>query len=110
MDTRRGKGTLRARNDRRPGAIVRQSGPQAPDRVCLRQCDQRLKSIEHSEMLPDDIRVLVQQVLELYETASNPFLGMNLSDQKQRQPNKLRVDIEVEDAEAQTHQDWSNDD
>jgi hypothetical protein len=59
--------------------------------------------------LPDDIRVLVQQVFELYETASNPFLGMNLPDQKQRQPDKSRVDIEVEDAEAQAHQDWSND-
>jgi hypothetical protein len=68
-----------------------------------------LKSIADSEVLPDDIRVLVQRVLELYETASNPFLGVNLADQKQRQPDKPRVDIEVADAEAQAHQDWSND-
>jgi hypothetical protein len=68
-----------------------------------------LKGETYSEVLPDDIRVLVQQVLELYERASDPFLGMNLPDQKQRQPNKARVDIEVEDTEAQAQQDWSND-
>jgi hypothetical protein len=68
-----------------------------------------LKSIADAEVLPDDIRVLVKQVFELYETASNPFLGMNLPDQKQRQPDKPRVDIEVEGPEAQAHQDWSND-
>jgi hypothetical protein len=54
-----------------------------------------LKGETYSEVLPDDIRVLVQQVLELYERASDPFLGMNLPDQKQRQPNKARVDIEL---------------
>jgi hypothetical protein len=54
-----------------------------------------LKSIADSELLPDDIRSLVQQVLELYETASDPFLGMNLPDQKQRQPDKPRADIEL---------------
>ena len=68
-----------------------------------------LKNIADSELLPDDIRSLVQQVLELYETASDPFLGMNLPDQKQRHPDKARADIEPEDAEAQAHQDWSND-
>ena len=68
-----------------------------------------LRHIADSELLPDDIRSLVQQVLELYETASDPFLGMNLLDQKQRHPDKARADIEPEDAEAQAHQDWSND-
>jgi hypothetical protein len=68
-----------------------------------------LKNIADSELLPDDIQSLVQQVLELYETASDPFLGMNLPDQKQRHPDKARADIEPEDAEAQAHQDWSND-
>ena len=68
-----------------------------------------LRNIAESDVLPEDIRVLVQRVLELHEKASNPFLGMDLSDQKQRQPDKPRVDIEAEDAEAQAHQDWSND-
>jgi hypothetical protein len=68
-----------------------------------------LRHIAESEVLPDDIRVLVQQVLELHEKASDPFLGMDLSDQKQRQLDNPRVDIEVEYAEAQAHQDWSND-
>ena len=68
-----------------------------------------LRNIAESDVLPVDIRVLVQRVLELHEKASNPFLGMDLSDQKQRQPDKPRVDIEAEDAEAQAHQDWSND-
>jgi len=68
-----------------------------------------LRHIAESDVLPEDIRVLVQRVLELHEKASNPFLGMDLSDQKQRQPDKPRVDIEAEDAEAQAHQDWSND-
>jgi hypothetical protein len=68
-----------------------------------------LRNIADSELLPDDVRALVQYVLELHEKASDPFLGMDLSDQKQRQPDKPRVDIEPEDAEAQAHQDWSND-
>jgi hypothetical protein len=68
-----------------------------------------LRNIADSDVLPEDIRDLVQRVLELHEKASDPFLGMDLSDQKQRQPEKPRVDIEAEDAEAQAHQDWSND-
>jgi hypothetical protein len=68
-----------------------------------------LRNIADSELLPDDVRALVQRVLELHEKASDPFLGMDLSDQKQRQMDKPRVDIEPEDAEAQAHQDWSND-
>ena len=60
-------------------------------------------------MLPDDIRVLVQRVYDLYEKASDPFLGMDLADRKQKQPGKPRADIEAVDAEAQAHQDWSND-
>ena len=68
-----------------------------------------LRNIADSELLPDDVRALVQHVLELHEKASDPFLGMDLSDQKQKQPDKPRVDIEAEDAVAQAHQDWSND-
>jgi hypothetical protein len=68
-----------------------------------------LKSIADSELLPDDIRSLVQQVLELYQTARDPFLGMNLPDQKQRQPDKVRADIVLADVEALAHQDRSND-
>ena len=68
-----------------------------------------LRNIADSELLPDDVRALVQRVLELYEKASDPFLGMDISDRKQEQTDKPRVDIEAEDAEAQAHQDWSND-
>jgi hypothetical protein len=68
-----------------------------------------LKCIADSELLPDDIRGRVHQVLELYETVSDPFLGRNLPNQKQRQPDKPPVDIEPADVEAQAHQDRSND-
>ena len=68
-----------------------------------------LRNIADSELLPDDVRALAQRVLELHEKASDPFLGMDISDQKQMPLGKPRVDIEAEDAEAQAHQDWSND-
>ena len=67
-----------------------------------------LKTLAESELLPDDIRALVQHVLDLHEKASDPFLGMDIADRKQEQPDKARVDIEAEDAEAQAHQDWAN--
>ena len=41
------------------------------------------RNIAESDVLPDDIRALVQRVLSLYETASDPFLGMNLSTTEQ---------------------------
>ena len=44
-----------------------------------------LKNIAESDVLPDDIRVLVQRVLTLYETASDPFLGMNLSTREEQE-------------------------
>ena len=59
--------------------------------------------------MPDDVRALVQRVLELHEKASDPFLGMDLSDRNQGQQGKPRMGIDTEDAEAQAHQDWSND-
>ncbi len=69
-----------------------------------------LKYIAESEILPEDIRALVQRILALYETASDPFLGMNLSTTEgQEQQSKPRVDIDAADAEAQARQDWSND-
>ena len=68
-----------------------------------------LRNIAESNVLPEDIRVLVQRVLDLHEKASDPFLGMDISDRTQEQQGKLRVDSEVEDAEEQAHQDWSND-
>ena len=67
-----------------------------------------LKSLAESEVLPDDIRVLVQRTLALYETASDPFLGMNLSTTEGQQ-SKPHVDIEPANAEEQARQDWSND-
>src|SRR5579859_5407017 len=56
-----------------------------------------LRNIAESDVLPDNIQVLVQRVLELHEKASNPFLGMDLSDRKQEQQGKLRVDVEAAD-------------
>jgi len=34
-----------------------------------------LRNIAESDVLPEDIWMLVQRVLELYEKASDPFLG-----------------------------------
>ena len=69
-----------------------------------------LRNIAASDVLPDDILVLVQRVLALYEMASGPFLGMNLpTTEGQEQQGKPPVDIEAADAEAQARQDWSND-
>ena len=65
------------------------------------------RSVAESEVLPDDIRALVQRILALYETASDPFLGMNLSITEEQ--GKPRVGIDAADAEAQARQDWSND-
>ena len=42
-----------------------------------------LKTLAESEVLPEDIRVLVQRVYELHEKASDPFLGMNLSTESE---------------------------
>jgi hypothetical protein len=70
-----------------------------------------LRTLAASDVLPEDIRILVQRVYDLHEKASDPFLGMDISDRNQGQPDKPRVDIEAEDAEdaeAQAHQDWSN--
>jgi hypothetical protein len=64
-----------------------------------------LRSVAESDALPEDIRGLVQRVLELHEKASDPFLGMTLSNQQ----GKPRRDIEAKDAEEQAHLDWSND-
>ena len=36
-----------------------------------------LKLLAESDVLPDDIRSLVQRIFELHETASDPFLGLN---------------------------------
>lgn len=66
------------------------------------------RSVAESEVLPDDIRILVQRILALYETASDPFLGMNLSTTEGQQ-SKPHVDIEAANAEEQARQDWSND-
>jgi len=62
------------------------------------------RSVAESEVLPDDIRALVQRILALYETASDPFLGMNLSITEEQ--GKPQVDI---DAETQARQHRSND-
>jgi hypothetical protein len=58
-----------------------------------------LQNLADAEVLHNDIRVLVQRILALHKTASDPFLGMNLP----------QVGIETVDAEEQARQDWSND-
>ena len=37
-----------------------------------------LRTLAASDVLPEDIRVLVQRVYDLHEKASDPFLGMDL--------------------------------
>jgi len=37
-----------------------------------------LRTLAASDVLPEDIRVLVQRILDLHEKASDPFLGMDL--------------------------------
>jgi hypothetical protein len=44
-----------------------------------------LRNVAESDVLPEDIRALVQRVLLLYETASDPFLGMNLSTREEKE-------------------------
>jgi hypothetical protein len=56
-------------------------------------------------VLPKDILTLVKRVLELHETANDPFLGMNTPNQR----DKPRMGIDTKDAEKQARQDWSND-
>lgn len=77
--------------------------------IASRYAIDALKNIADSEVLSDDVRVLMQRVLALYETASDPFLGMNLSTESERPKSAPLVDVETNDAEAQARQDWSND-
>jgi hypothetical protein len=68
-----------------------------------------LRNIAESDVLPEDIRVLVQRVLDLHEKASDPFLGMDIEDRKQRQQGKPRPGFDADDLPERVHQDWSND-
>jgi len=65
------------------------------------------RSVAESEVLPDDIRVLVQRILALYETASDPFLGMNLSTTEGQQSQHPRG-FDAEDLSERVHEDWAN--
>jgi hypothetical protein len=67
-----------------------------------------LRNIAESDVLSEDIRVLVQRVLDLHEKASDPFLGMDLADQKQRQQGKSRPGFDSEDLPERVHEDWAN--
>jgi hypothetical protein len=62
-----------------------------------------LRNIAESDVLSEDIRVLVQRVLELHEKASDPFLGMDIADREQEQQGKPHMGIEAENAEEQAH-------
>ena len=44
-----------------------------------------LRNIAESDVLPEDIRVLVQRVLNLHEKASDPFLGMDLPTKESKE-------------------------
>jgi hypothetical protein len=65
------------------------------------------RSVAESEVLPDDIRILVQRILALYETASDPFLGMNLSTMEGQQSQQPRG-FDAEDLSERVHEDWAN--
>ena len=67
-----------------------------------------LKNIAESDVLPEDIRVLVQRVLELHEKASDPFLGMDRADREQEQQGKPRPGFDAEDLSERVHEDWAN--
>jgi hypothetical protein len=67
-----------------------------------------LRNIAASDVLPEDIRVLVQRVLELHEKASDPFLGMDRADREQEQQGKPRPGFEAEDLSERVHEDWAN--
>ena len=82
MDTRRGKGLLERGTIADLERLISDPGRKHRAEFASSYAISAPKSIADAEVLPDDIRVLVQQVFELYETASNPFLGMNLPDQK----------------------------
>ena len=41
-----------------------------------------LRNVAESDVLPEDIRVLVQRILDLHEKASDPFLGMDLPNKE----------------------------
>jgi len=44
-----------------------------------------LRNIAESDVLPEDIRLLVQRVLNLHEKASDPFLGMDLPTKESKE-------------------------
>ena len=44
-----------------------------------------LEKIAGAEVLPDDLRVLLQRILALHEQATDPFFGMNLTATKERE-------------------------
>ena len=64
-----------------------------------------LRNIAESDVLPEDIRVLVQRVLELHEKASDPFLGMDRADREQEQQGKPRPGFDAEDLSERVHED-----
>jgi hypothetical protein len=44
-----------------------------------------LRTLGASDVLPEDIRVLVQRVYDLHEKASDPFLGMDLPTKESKE-------------------------
>jgi hypothetical protein len=60
---------------------------------------------DHQRVTGHTQSVLPPRVLELHETTSDPFLGMNTPNQR----DKPRMGIDAKDAEEQARQDWSND-
>jgi hypothetical protein len=44
-----------------------------------------LRNIAASDVLPEDIRVLVQRVYDLHEKASDPFLGLDLPTKESKE-------------------------
>ena len=67
-----------------------------------------LRTLGASDVLPEDIRILVQRVYDLHEKASDPFLGMDISDRKQEQQGKARPGFDADDLPERVHEDWAN--
>jgi hypothetical protein len=44
-----------------------------------------LRTLGASDVLPEEIRVLVQRVYDLHEKASDPFLGMDLPTKESKE-------------------------
>jgi hypothetical protein len=66
---------------------------------------------DHRENIRKWITRLIKQIESFHVPEHDPHrdYAAENPDRDQEQQSKPRMDIEVEDAESQAHQDWSND-